>query len=138
MVPWPTGRPGTPASTVHRTTRTAEELHWWLSPVGNVTSMDGSTEPCAFQSVQELVGDLVPEFFPNPVAERLTFRPPSGPLSIDRIEVRDLAGRSLLTERVTGRGDAQLDLTDLPPGTYFFTCFAGGKRLQAVKVSVLR
>ena len=117
---------------------TEEELRWWLSPVWNITSMNGSANPCASIGIEEHAGELAPRLFPNPTTDRLTLQPPLDAQELERIEVSDLMGRVLVNDRFSGTGPVQIDLSHLPPGTYALTLFADGERYQAVKVGVLR
>ncbi|MGL5889165.1 MAG: T9SS type A sorting domain-containing protein, partial [Bacteroidia bacterium] len=87
-----------------------------------VNACVGIYEGTAFASVT---------YLPNPVAELLTVRWDNTKLNVNVIEVRDITGRLVMTERLNNSSSAELNVSALPAGSYSLTLFsdAGDKAI---------
>lgn len=116
---------------------TEEELHWWLAPVNNPEFQNGSADPCGAIGMDELESAM-PEVFPNPTSDRITVRLPVALQSADRIQVTDITGRVVHTERLIGTASLILDAGGWGVGTYLITVVAEGRRPVGVRVCVAK
>lgn len=117
-------------------TPSAEELHWWLAPV-NTEFQNGSADPCGAIGMDE-VDVVLPEVFPNPASDRVTVRLAGALLGADRLQVTDITGRVVYTERLSGADPLMLDAGAWGIGTYFITVVADTRRPVSVRVCVAK
>ncbi|WP_187271085.1 T9SS type A sorting domain-containing protein [Neolewinella aurantiaca] len=69
--------------------------------------------------------------FPNPTADKVTL---TGDWNLrDRLKVSDLLGR-LLSDKELPPGQAELDLTSYPSGTYLLTVSRAGQPLKTLRI----
>ncbi|MBU0489612.1 MAG: T9SS type A sorting domain-containing protein [Bacteroidetes bacterium] len=69
--------------------------------------------------------------FPNPVGEVLNFRCPEN-ISISIVEIQDITGRIVYTEKIEGNTAQQIDVRGLPEGVYVLKFYAGDGGQYAV------
>ncbi|HRH38664.1 MAG TPA: T9SS type A sorting domain-containing protein, partial [Flavobacteriales bacterium] len=113
---------------------TAEWLYYWLAPVGNPTTLDGTSDPCGNIGVEE-IGAVVPEVFPNPASGLLSVRLPQALTNAERIEVQDLTGRLVHAQRVAA-SNTTIDVSGWERGCYLLNVIGDGARSGSVKVVV--
>ena len=114
-----------------------EKLKVWLDP-GNTGNnvWDGTYAPCGNVGVADRDERPAPAVFPNPVSDLLTVEYPDGLLRVERIDLLDVSGRLVWTERPVGTGRAFVDVRALQSGTYLVRVTAGGVEYAATRVTV--
>lgn len=111
---------------------TAEELKYWLAPVFNVTSLNGSNNPCATIGVQERALPL-PTVSPNPSADRFLVRLPEELMQAEAWEARDVTGRLVATGRIAAERFA-IEAQDWNAGAYVLTVRSATGTSGAVRI----
>ncbi|MCB1127582.1 MAG: T9SS type A sorting domain-containing protein [Verrucomicrobiae bacterium] len=116
-----------------------EKLKVWLDPLNSgVTVLDGSRNPCSPSGVSDLAAQFAPMLLPNPATDRLFVELPEGLVTVDRVEVLDLSGRILLSERPTTTGSMWLDVSRLSAGSYLVRITQNGFAQGAARFVVER
>jgi V8-like Glu-specific endopeptidase len=115
----------------------SQKLKVWLDPANTgATVLDGSYNPCGSAGLAELERASSPLVFPNPGRDRVTVRFPEGVAMADRLEVTDVSGRTVLSERPPMPGTAVIDVAGWAPGSYLVTVVAAGVRHAAARFLV--
>jgi PKD-like domain/Secretion system C-terminal sorting domain len=68
--------------------------------------------------VQEIEGFPTVTYMPNPATTTLQVRWDASKVAVNTIEVRDITGRLISTQQVTGNGAADINVETLPVGNY--------------------
>lgn len=111
---------------------TAEELKFYLAPVFNVTSLNGSSNPCATIGIEERLLPK-PEVSPNPSSDRFNVLLPEAIAEADAWEARDLAGRTIALGRVTATRFI-VDASAWSDGVYLLIARFGAEPVGAVRL----
>lgn len=114
-----------------------EKLKTWLDPDNTGTLvLDGNYSPCTV-SIAESPELMRPVLAPNPATDvvRVTF--PTGVEQVDRLDVLDLTGKVVASERPTGGQSASIVVEHLAAGTYFARLTLDGAYLPAALFEVV-
>jgi hypothetical protein len=111
-----------------------QKLKEWLAPGSSVTVFDGAY--CGTVGVEENSTSDRPEVYPNPSQDRFTVQYPYGVAQADLIEVTDLSGRVIYSERPSSMGKAMIDAGSWSSGTFLVSIVAKGVRHAGAKVTV--
>lgn len=112
-----------------------EELHWWLDPSSNSFTLDGSYDPCVV-GIAERDGSEVLSLYPNPTKDLFTVTYPQGIEQAERVQLTDLTGRVVLTERPLSIGQCTVDASGLGAGSYVVTLSARGALVGIGRLNV--
>lgn len=96
---------------------TAEELHWWLAPVGNPEQQNGSSDPCGAIGVEEFTR-WTPHVFPLPANDSFTMDLRGAPFAALRMDVQDATGRTIHSAPVLAGNLVEITTTTWPAGIY--------------------
>ncbi|MBL7962259.1 MAG: T9SS type A sorting domain-containing protein [Flavobacteriales bacterium] len=117
----------------------SDRLKFWLDPVGagTTTVFDGSWNPCGVVSVEEQ--QLVrPVLFPNPAVDQVVVTLDASAARFQTIELFDLSGRVVRTQRMQGQERSTMDLAGVTNGLYLLR-LVGPERVSATtRLEVLR
>ena len=114
-----------------------EELHWFLDPTSTTETLAGSYEPCVV-GIPERDGFALLSLYPNPATHQFTVSYPHGILQADRVEVIDITGRTVRSERPLTTGQCVIDASALSEGSYIVTLYANGALVGSGRVGVQR
>jgi V8-like Glu-specific endopeptidase len=103
----------------------AERLRNWLAPGSTANTLDGSANPCAVTGMGEQSDVVLLEVFPNPAQGAFTVRLPEALRVADRVEVRDVTGRLVHAQRISGLS-VQIDAGPWSPGGYMVSVMQDG------------
>ena len=114
-----------------------EELKTWLDPDNTGTLvLDGSYTPCV-TAVTEFATLERPLLSPNPATDAVRITLPTGIGSVDRVDVLDITGKLVSSERPVGSTGTVVNVGHLAPGTYFARLSADGVVLPSAIFEVV-
>ncbi|HKR03965.1 MAG TPA: T9SS type A sorting domain-containing protein [Bacteroidia bacterium] len=106
--------------------------------ISSFYALTNSTSPVAFNTINGSVvidAGLVNieanalnseiNIFPNPVRDKVKIKSPA--LKIEKIEIRDVMGKTVLTKIFADKENIQIDVDDLDNGVYFLKVYADKK-----------
>lgn len=115
-----------------------EELRTWLDPLNSGTLvLEGSYGPCGTIGVQESASLERALIAPNPASDALRITFPTSAGWINRVDVLDITGKVVASERITATENMVLVVEHLSAGTYFARLSSDGVFLPAVKFEVV-
>lgn len=115
----------------------SQKLRNFLSPGPNVTTFDGSYDPCAWIGVEEQAVERSAVIMPNPADGPFEVRLHFMPSSNATIEVMDAAGRLVHAAPLNGRDRITLDGRTWGAGLYMLCLVADEMRMVVGRVSVI-
>ncbi len=116
----------------------SEELKTWLDPnnTGALT-LEGSYSPCTVGFQEAASAAMRPLLSPNPATDIVRVTLPDGLDAAERMEILDITGKSVMSERATSSTTIDLAIGHLAAGTYFARLHANGSVLPAVLFEVV-
>lgn len=115
-----------------------DDLKTWLDPGNTGTlELDGSYFPCSV-AVEEVATLERPLIAPNPATELVRINFPTGTAEVERVDILDLTGKVVISQRVTGGVTSTTVAVDgLAAGSYFARLSTGDGYLPSSLFEVI-